>query len=139
MIHKAFEVVGERVLLEVFVDGLLKQKKGIFWESEQFKTTAEGNLRPALDFIQPLYESNQLMELLAMGREPRKRINPKNPILSIHYGVDQLLLKYGGKEKGFHRFVGELDYMLGVFLNDGNFEVYDKYREPLKKAGFRIK
>jgi hypothetical protein len=54
-------------------------------------------------------------------------------------GVDQLKLNYRGKREGSHVFEGELSYVQGVFFNDGNFKVYDKYKDPLRNAGFKIK
>lgn len=55
MAHKAFEILGERVLI---LDPTYRNKEGIFQESERFDTTAEGTLKPALDFIEPIYNAN---------------------------------------------------------------------------------
>ncbi|MEK6952017.1 MAG: hypothetical protein AABX29_03305 [Nanoarchaeota archaeon] len=135
MTHKAFEVIGERILL---IDTSYRNKEGIFQESNRFQTTAEGSPRPALDFIEPIYHANPTVEELAKGLNPRERVNPNNPILSLHLGIDQLKLSYRGKREESHVFKGELSYVQGVFFNDGNFEVYDKYKESLSKAGFKI-
>ena len=135
MTHKAFEVIGERILL---VNSSHKNKEGIFQESSDFQTTAKGSPRPALDFIEPIYHTNPTVEELAKGLNPGEKINLGNPILSLHLGVDQLKLTYRGKREGSYVFEGELSYVQGVFFNDNNFEVYDKYREPLRKAGFKI-
>ena len=43
------------------------------------------------------------------------------------------------KVKETHFFTGELDYIEGSFCNDGNFEIYDRYKQALKKAGFYVK
>lgn len=167
MIHKAFEVIGERVMIRNVLDTtqLLKYRKilngksdyialdvsrvrelvrsgvdeklGIFQESERFRTTLEGG-RSALDFIEPVYNPNPIEEEYAKGINPRERVNPKNPILSFHYGIDHLKLKYIGNQEGTHVFKGNLNYVQGVFYNDGNFEVFNKYVEPLRKAGFEI-
>jgi len=143
MTHKAFEATGERVLLRAGINQTLlkvptiEEKLGIFWESDKFKTTLEGG-RAAIDFIQPLYAVNQQIEQIAKGRVPRGRINPKNPILSLHCGIDHTELKYQGRKDGAHLFEGKLVYIVGYFVNDGNFEVYDKYRAALKKAGFSV-
>lgn len=58
--------------------------------------------------------------------------------MSIYFAIDPALLKYEGIEKGAHKFKGILWYVEGMYINDGNPEIYDKYRGPLKKAGFRI-
>ena len=137
MIHKAFEVIGERVLLNVMRGNKKVSKLGIFQESERFQTTAKGAPRPALDFIEPVYSPNPTIEELAKGIHPRERIHPKNPILSFHYGVDHLKLMYIERKEGAHVFEGELNYAQGTFFNDGNFEVYDRYKEVLKRAGFK--
>lgn len=185
MIHKAFEVIGERVLIidktpiksfdkktakgfEELLKSLgrkgsvsadtkrnaRKEKLGIFLESEKFMTDLYGG-RAALDFIEPLYKPSSLIEELAKGEVPRERVHSNNPILSICYGIDSLLLNYEGEEEiplskirfpleevariMVHKFTGELWYVQGVFYNDGNFEVYDKYKEPLRREGFFIK
>lgn len=135
MTHRAFEVIGERILI---VDSSHRNKEGIFQESENFQTTAEGRPRQALDFIELIYDANPTVEELARGINPRERINPNSPILSLHLGVDQLKLQYRGRREGSHVFEGELNYVRGVFFNDGNFEVYDKYKAPLRKAGFKV-
>lgn len=135
MVHKLFEIIGERIIV---VDTAHRMKEGIFLESENYQTTAEGTLRPALDFIEPMYNPNPIVEELAKGRIPRERINPDNPILSINLGIDHLKLIYQGKNNGIHLIKGELEYVAGAFFNDGNFEVFDKYRESLRKAGFKI-
>jgi len=73
-----------------------------------------------------------------MGRNPQLRINPKNPILSLHLGIDHLQLNYVGERDGARVFEGNLVYVMGTFVNDGNTQVYDRYREALKKSGFKI-
>lgn len=135
MVHKAFEIIGERVS----VNAGYRRKEGIFQESEKFQTTAEGGPRPAIDFIEPIYDANPSIEEIAKGLDPHERINPDNPILSLYLGVDHLKLGYAGKRGGMHIFEGLLDYTQETFFNDGNFEVYNKYVMPLKRAGFRIK
>jgi hypothetical protein len=135
MAYKAFEVIGEKILI---IDKERKQKLGIFFESETFDTDAEEPIRPALDFIEPLYKTNSVIERYARGKVPRERINPRNPILSIHFGLDHTLLNYMGKIDEVHTFAGELWYPQGMYINDGNFEIYNKYRESLKKAGFKV-
>jgi len=135
MTHKAFEIIGERVLI---VDKTHRNKEGIFQESGDYQTTAEGTSRPALDFIEPIYDANSSVEEFAKGMNPRERIHPRNPVLSLHLGVDQLKLEYKGRPEGHHVFEGELSYVIGAFFNDGNFEVYDRYRNPLKETGFEI-
>lgn len=125
---------------------LLKTKKdvergrkfGIFQESRDFTTVEGGIEKPALDFIEPVYNTNLLMEEFAKGRIPLARINPDNPILSFHCGVDHLLLEYEGVKNGEHIFTGPLWYFQGVFYNDGNWEVFNKYAKQLKKAGFEV-
>ena len=136
MVHKLFEVVGERILIIDRKWG--RNKEGIFQENEDYVTHAEGNPRPALDFIEPVYNPNSWIEDLARGRKPRQRIHPGNPILSLHCGLDQLKLEYRGKREGHHTFEGELIYLFGVYFNDGNFEVYDMYKDPLKRVGFEV-
>jgi len=139
MVHKAFEVVGERVLLDVSLEEIGRVKKlGIFQESDKYETTVEGAPRPALDFIEPIYKPNSAQEMFAKGLIPRERRHSQNPILSFHLGIDHLKLNYKGEREGIHIFEGGLDYVAGLFYNDGNFEVFDRYREPLKKAGFKI-
>lgn len=185
MVHKAFEVIGERVLIidtsvkkpfdektargfeellksfgrDVSVSAdtkrnSRKEKLGIFLESEKFMAELYGG-RAALDFIELLYKPSSLIEELVRGKVPREKVHSNNPILSICYGIDPLLLNYEGEEEiplskicfpseevariMVHKFTGELWYAQGVFYNDGNFEVYDKYKEPLRRAGFFIK
>ncbi len=135
MTHKAFELIGQRILI---VDRAHRNKEGIFQESERFQTTAEGAPRPALDFIEPVYNPNFVAEEFAKGLKPRDRINPDNPILSVHCGIDQLKLRYRGRKNNAQIFEGELDYVQAALFNDGNFEVYNKYRAQLKRAGFKI-
>jgi hypothetical protein len=123
MVHKAFEVIGKRIILDVKyrVEDRIERKikGGIFQESEKFDTNLEGYIRPALDFIEPDYNPNSLIELSAKGRIPRERINPRNPILSIHFAIDPALLKYEGVERGTHKFKGILWYVEGMYINDG--------------------
>lgn len=135
MTHKAFELIGERILI---VDFTYRNKEGIFQESEHFDTTAEGTPKAALDFIEPIYNANPSVEEFAKGRVPRERMNPNNPILSIHRGVDHLKLRYIGRREQTNLFEGSLEYEQGVFYNDGNYGIYDRYKEALKKAGFQI-
>jgi len=168
MTHEAFEVLGERVLLEFThspswyneIPTLLQtlgrydtqrikdllasktdiesgQKLGIFHESEEFRTVESGIEKPALDFIQPIYRTNPAQEENAKGKVPKERVNPLNPILSLHLGIDHLLLEHKDTKNGAHIFTGPLWYVQGVFYNDGNWEVFNKYVEPLKKAGFK--
>ena len=136
MTHKTFDIIGERVLL---VDTTHRNKEGIFQESRHYKTTAEGVPRPALDFIEPIYDANPGIEELAKGLNPRERVHPENPILSLHRGVDHLRLHYRGQREGVHLFEGELNYVQGAFLNDGNFEVFDRYKDALRHARFDVK
>jgi len=136
MAHKAFDIIGERVLV---VDPTYRNKEGIFQESRHYQTTAEGAPRPALDFIEPIYNPNPNIEKFAKGLDPRERVHSENPILSLHLGVDHLKLHYRGQRAGAHVFEGELNYVQGTFLNDGNFEVFDKYRDALRNAGFDVK
>ena len=133
-------------------------KLGIFQESFKYATTAEGQKRPALDFIHPIYHPSAEVEALAKGLSPKQTRHKENPILSLHMGIDHLKLKYNGLfyvpddikqnyttnselelmiEKAYF-LTGELDYVEGAFANDGNSEIYDKYKEALKKAGFYI-
>ncbi len=129
MIHKAFGVIGERVLIidvsenktfnEKTVKGfeeLLKSfgRKGLVIadtkrsiQKQKFGIFLESETfmtdlyggRASLDFIEPMYNPSSLIEELAKGKIPKE----------------------------------------GVFYNDGNFEVYDKYKEPLRSVGFFIK
>ena len=103
MTHKAFQLIGERILI---VNHSRRDKEGIFQESERFQTTAEGTPRHALDFIEPIYNPNPYVEEFAKGLKPRERINPDNPILSLHCGVDKLKLEYGGRKDNTHVFEG---------------------------------
>ena len=135
MTHRLFDIIGERTIL---VDTAHKTKEGIFLESEDYQTTAEGKPRPALDFIVPMYRPNPIVEELAKGRIPRERINPHNPVLSINLGIDHLKLNYISKNNGIHLVKGELEYVMCVFFNDGNFEVFDKYKKQLREVGFKI-
>lgn len=143
MAHPAFTVIGKAVALTLQGS---RNKIGLFQESNEYATTAEGARRPALDFIEPLYQTNPMIEKLAKGKNPRERVCTENPILSLHLGIDHLRLRYGGKlQLSFegkniivHFFRGELMYVCGAYFNDGNFEVYDQYREVLRKAGFRV-
>jgi hypothetical protein len=140
MTHKAFEHIGKRVLI---VDPTHRNKEGIFQESEDYFTMAEGTPRPALDFIEPKYDTSPLLEILArisfLGFDPFERIHPENPLLSFHFGVDHLKLQYSGQRNGTHVFEGKLIYAGGTFVNDGNFEVFDRYKDALRAAGFDIK
>ena len=86
MVHKAFEVIGEKVLI---INSSRGYKEGVFQESNQFQTRAEEVPRLALDFVEPIYDANPSVEELAKGVNPRERIDPDNPILSLHMGVDQ--------------------------------------------------
>lgn len=159
MVHKAFEIIGEPVLIQL--EGINKFKwfkLGIFEESSEYITKAEGDERPAIDFIHPIYYSSDKVKELSRGKNPKKTISINNPILSLHYAIDHPKLIYNGlvhvpediktaytptslelKIKEAHFFTGDLNYVLGAFCNDGNYEVYDKYRKALKKAGFNLK
>lgn len=82
MVHKAFEVIEKRIILDVkyrVKDRIERKiKGGIFQESEKFDTNLEGYIRPALDFIEPIYNANPAVEIYAMGRIRKKRVNPRN-------------------------------------------------------------
>ncbi len=135
-LHKTFEVIGQRVSI---IDPTNRDREGILQESKEYQTTAEGVLRPALDFIEPRYNPNPELEEIARGLNPRERVDPRNPILSLHFGIDHLKLDYNGKEGINHIFKGELVYMKGGFINDGNQEIYEIYREALRSAGFDVR
>lgn len=141
MAHKAFEVIGEKII--VYRDNL--GIEGIF-QTNQFSIkqkcaccgeTIEVIPGRTLDFVSPLYTQSPFIERLAMGKIPRERINPRNPILHFWSGIDLSKLEYAGKNYEKHIFKGEL-HAPGVYFNDGNFEVFNKYVEPLRKAGFEI-
>jgi len=134
-LHKAFELIGKRILI---VDSAHRNKEGIFQDSTRFQTTTEGITRLALDFIEPIYNPNPGIEEIAKGQVPKERIDPRNPILNFHFGVDHLRLCYILKRGRTHLFGGELVYVGGGFINDGN-EVYDRYRESLRNAGFDVR
>lgn len=134
MAHKSYEILGKRAII---TDGLEK-KLGIFEISNRFKSlTFDGS--SALDFIQPLYGIvDQYIEELAKGKQRRERIDPKNPILYFHMGVDLRRLAYTGTEKdGSHLLEGRLTSSSIAYLNDGNSDYY-KYVINLKKAEFEI-
>ena len=122
----------------MIIDSAHRNKEGIFQDSTRFQTTAEGIKRPSLDFIEPIYNPNSGMEEIAKGQVPKERIDQSNPILNFHFGVDHSRLDYRGQKRECHVFEGELSYVGGGFINDGN-EVYDKYREALRNAGFEIR
>lgn len=65
MVHKAFEIIGEPVLIQLEETNKIKVLKlGIFQESSKYATTAEGDKRPAIDFIHPIYyPSDKVKEL----------------------------------------------------------------------------
>ncbi|MBU0760887.1 MAG: hypothetical protein KJ600_02290 [Nanoarchaeota archaeon] len=134
MAHQAFEVIGEPVLIATERSA----QGGIFCESKEFRVVEGSESRPALNFIEPIYDPSSEVVRFARGRAQGERIHPDNPILSFHFGVDHLKLRYTGKHNGVHIFDGELDYKFRVFFNDGNSGVYDKYKEPLRKAGFEV-
>ena len=134
-IHKAFELIGQRILI---IDSVDRNKKGIFQESKEYQTNAEGGLRPALDFIEPIYSPNKKVEFYAKSKIPKERINSRNPVLSLHLGLDHLKLNYKWQKNRCHVFEGELNYICGVFFNDGNSEVFNSYVKQLNKAGFEV-
>jgi hypothetical protein len=141
MSHKAFEIIGERTI----VDHNGRNVEGIFKKSQVYikqKCSCCENIIEiipwkTLDFVIPVYDTNPKIERLAMGRIPQERINMQNPILHLWSGVDLNKLEYNSKENGSHIFKGEL-HGPGVYVNDGNFGVFNKYVEPLRKAGFEI-
>ena len=137
MTYKAFKIIGERVLV---VDPTHRNKEGIFQNSSHYQTTLKraSRPRPALDFIEPIYNPNSDLEALAREMDPRERIHSENPILSLHLGVNHLNLQYKGQKSGVHIFEGELEFIMGTFLHDGNLTVFNKYKSALKKAGFDI-
>ncbi|MCX6819115.1 MAG: hypothetical protein NT129_03910 [Candidatus Aenigmarchaeota archaeon] len=97
-----------------------------------------------IDFVQVLDKTDDLIEELAMGRPPRERINPNNPILHLYMGVDLKRLKYDDVVGDAHIFEveyfpeGDLPCSEDIFFNDGNNELYNLYKGPLKQAGFKI-
>lgn len=141
MVHKAFQVLGKKVLLDIVHNGARIQPLGIFGESRDYDTLAEGDPRSAIDFIAPIYDREPILEDMARGIITRERIIQDNPLLFILFGLDHLQLQYQGKRDGAYIFHSsdELRHMLCTVVNDGNYETYDLYKEPLAKAGFKIR
>lgn len=168
MTHKAFEVIGKKVLIEKilmeeelnFISEKLKSGDlersyaikmletgienigGIFLKSDHVRTTIGGG-KGYLDLIQPIYtDIPEVMDIVEnhLTGEVYPRINPNNPVLDIWFGVDSSKLDYLGLKEGSYVFRGNLffNHEDRLFVNDGNYEIYDKYKEPLRKAGFKI-
>ena len=141
MQHKAFEIIGERVKivsndyssLGIFQPTIFSLENKCFCCEEIIKVVPG----KTLDFISPVYQPNQIQEKIAMDKAPRERINARNPILHFWLGLDLNKIIYLGKGEKTHSFIGDL-HGADAYFNDGNFEVYDKYKEPLRKAGFDI-
>lgn len=139
MVNKAFEVIGNRILIvDLWDPKSPRTLEGVFLESESCYFIEEGREHPALDFVSPIYNPTKELKTLANRLNPGGIVNPANPVLSLYFGVDHSKLRYICRRNSFHVFEGKLDYTFGAFITDGNRQIYEKYRAPLKTAGFRI-
>jgi hypothetical protein len=129
--HKAFDVIGQKVLIFSPKIWLL----GVFQESDITDTTLEGG-RPALDFVYPIYRPTDFQEVVARANLT-ERINEDSPILSIIVGLDHPKLRYIKKVNNAHYFLGDLSYSAGTFINDGH-ELYPRYAKSLEEAGIPL-
>ena|SRR3989344_1650385 len=139
MVHKAFELIGKKIFLDVHYLGEISLKKGVFVESRKYITTDEGKPRPALDFIEAIYPPFSGIEYLAREIIPKRRVNLDNPIIHIQRGIELMNFEYMGIREDAHVFMRELFFVAMTYLKEDNREIYNIYSELLKKAGFRIK
>lgn len=165
MVHKVFEIIGERALLyrelyndeseilkkglrKEFIEQILANKAekivGIFQRSDSVRRTrARG--KGEIDFIDPIYEEGIISSSMQIdktkGRCPKGRINPKNPLLRIFYGIEINALEYIGYQEGLPSFRGKL-FFQNIFdddiFNEGHYNLFNRYVKPIHEAGFEV-
>ncbi len=149
--------IGKRNLIREIDDNcnLIAERSGVIVEDEIFRFFAgkcafshpEKILslqQHCYTFIQPMYrgEYNENQRILSEGFNPRPAIYRNNPILQCLIGlIPGYFRDLKSLNNGTKIFeVDEKDYYLtAVYANDANFELYDIFIGPLRKAGFKIK
>lgn len=161
MANKAFEFVGKKILLlreldnvelqmlkysprnqliEKIIETGVDEMCGVFQRSSPVRRTFDGR-KGEIDFIEPVYTEGMINAGIIIDRckrrEPKGRLNPKNPTLRIHYGIDISVLQYCG-ENGLPTFRGSLwpNFVEDDIINDGHKYIFNKFVQSLNNAGF---
>lgn len=155
MLHKALEVIEERVRIECLVSlpkkGLQDLVSGmsVSQTSQKKPQTELKTARIAIEgiflkcasgslvFVSPAYLKDCDDNLASIFS--RKIVHVDNPILAVRPNVDLMGLEYRGKQDGVHLFREPAAIRKYALIPDSSYERFNPYVVPLKKAGFKIR